>query len=260
MERIVINKLKIEADEVLLNEILDTIKSDKYGRGTIDFNKIIPMPTSYLSAKSSNRSARGIEIYESMKKSGIVYHGDERYEFSSSISVAVAFNEFFRKYEWAIKNDPEIIEFGKACFENKEQFGFPTWDEWCLEEWGNELNAIAHESHPYEAGSGLVTFVTSFSGAPRVVERIAEMFPSATFNYNFADEDIGYNLAEMTFRDGKFDSGFTYGSYCKEAIEFAAGLWGIPISGPNAEYLLSHDGSGYLCLDDYRHNVINLLG
>ena len=42
----VTNRLTIHAEGKRLEEILDAIKSDEAGRGSIDFNKLIPMPES----------------------------------------------------------------------------------------------------------------------------------------------------------------------------------------------------------------------
>jgi hypothetical protein len=61
MPNYVINKLKIEADKATTDEILETIKDDKLGKGSIDFNKLIPMPIE-LDIESGSRSHRGLEI------------------------------------------------------------------------------------------------------------------------------------------------------------------------------------------------------
>ena len=46
-----------------LYEILDSIKTEEFGRGSIDFNKILPMPPE-LDLESSSRSMRGLELYQ----------------------------------------------------------------------------------------------------------------------------------------------------------------------------------------------------
>ena len=58
----VTNRLTIHAEGKQLEEILDAIKSDETGRGSIDFNKLIPMPES-LNIESGTTTDRAIEIY-----------------------------------------------------------------------------------------------------------------------------------------------------------------------------------------------------
>lgn len=40
----VINLVTLRGDETKIAELLEAIKNDEIGRGSIDFNKIVPMP------------------------------------------------------------------------------------------------------------------------------------------------------------------------------------------------------------------------
>jgi hypothetical protein len=51
----VTNKLKIEADEATRGEILETIKDDKLGRGSIDFGKLCEIVRSSLFVRRYRR-------------------------------------------------------------------------------------------------------------------------------------------------------------------------------------------------------------
>lgn len=42
----VVNRINLEGDKEKIAEMLNAIKSEDYGIGSIDFNKIIPMPES----------------------------------------------------------------------------------------------------------------------------------------------------------------------------------------------------------------------
>ena len=56
------NRITIHAEGKQLEEILDAIKNDEIGRGSIDFNKLIPMPQS-LDIMSGSETDRAISIY-----------------------------------------------------------------------------------------------------------------------------------------------------------------------------------------------------
>jgi hypothetical protein len=198
----VINKLKIEADEKLTDEILETIKNDEFGKGTIDFNKVIPMPEG-LNIEAGSRSLTAIELYRTMQKNGITYQGDGNYEFADPESMETSPKEFLDKYAATILDDPGIIGYGKTCLENSVEFGAPTWYEWCPANWGTKWNACHQEHYSYEEGSGQIVFETAWDGVPKIVKQISEMFPEASLTYRYADEDLSYNLCKMEYAGGE---------------------------------------------------------
>ena len=58
----VTNILTLSGDENQINELLERIKNDKFGIGTISFNKIIPMPES-LNIEAGSCENNSISIY-----------------------------------------------------------------------------------------------------------------------------------------------------------------------------------------------------
>lgn len=250
----VVNQLKIEAGEALTEEILDAIKKDDGGRGTIDFNKLIPMPEA-LNITSGSLSRKGTEACRVMLANGITYHGDGHFEFADIDSMEIDPDSFIKEYADDIEKHPEMLDLGKKCLENIVEHGSPTWYEWCAENWGTKWNAQTCGGYTQEDGHGVITFDTAWSGVPKIIEKIAGMFPEAGFIYKYADEDLGNNLAELEFRDGGFDGGYVYKDGSKEAFEFAAGLWGISLEGPDPEYRLSPDGSEYIYVEEKGNEI-----
>jgi len=61
------NRLVINADSEQVKEILERIKNDEVGIGSIDFNKIIPMPPE-LKIESSGYSHKALEFYSQYSK------------------------------------------------------------------------------------------------------------------------------------------------------------------------------------------------
>jgi len=254
------NTLQIEADGPLTNGILEAIKDDKLGTGTIDFGKLIPMPKS-LDIESGARSSRAIEIYREMKETGIGHLGDGRfYLLNPREDSYKKLAKFQDEYAAVIKADPGIIELGRLCHENKERNGHYTWYEWRTANWGTKWNACQQECFPYEEGSSRITFETAWNCVPGIVSKIAEMFPEARLVYRYASDDYGYCLGEITYEGGEAKETYIPDSANTEAFEFAAAVWGFPLKGLDAEYALSHDGSRYMYLDECDYDVIDILG
>ena len=58
----VTNRLNLIGEQIRIDELLDRIKNDELGRGTIDFNKIIPMPEA-LEVESGSVESDAIKAY-----------------------------------------------------------------------------------------------------------------------------------------------------------------------------------------------------
>ena len=56
------NIITLKGDEQRIREMLEAIQNDELGLGTVDFNKIIPMPES-LNIESGSRTDRGLKAY-----------------------------------------------------------------------------------------------------------------------------------------------------------------------------------------------------
>ena len=56
------NRISLAGDKEQIAAMLEQVKSDKYGLGTIDFNKIRPMPET-LDIEAGSRTDRGLKAY-----------------------------------------------------------------------------------------------------------------------------------------------------------------------------------------------------
>ena len=61
------NIIVIEADKAKIAEILNAIKDDEEGVGSIDFNKLIPMPES-LNIECGSDTQKGYEMFSNMRE------------------------------------------------------------------------------------------------------------------------------------------------------------------------------------------------
>ena len=58
----VVNHISLQGDPEKIRSMLEAIKSDELGIGSVDFNKIIPMPKS-LNIEAGSRTDRGLQAY-----------------------------------------------------------------------------------------------------------------------------------------------------------------------------------------------------
>lgn len=114
------NVVRLQGDEKRIREVLETVKNDQYGIGSVDFEKIIPMPQS-LRIECGSKTDRGLSAYRDFLKS-----------------------ESESEKEYLDQNPditPEEWEFGKQAYENIREYGAPTWYEWSIAHWGTKWNA-----------------------------------------------------------------------------------------------------------------------
>ena len=205
------NEVKINAPPNRIKEILNAIKSDEHGLGSIDFNKIIPMPED-LNIKSESLADTAMEIYQTMQENGITYKGDGHFAIADANALNMTIAYFLEKYGEKIIADPALIDYGKECYENTSKFGAPTWYEWCAKNWGTKENAFGYEYHPaYKEGSDTIIFDTAWDGVPNILTKLSQRFPDAVLHYRWADEDIGQNTGKIDFSGGTAIS-----AYCPE--------------------------------------------
>ncbi len=126
------NIISLSGNEQEIQRMLKRIKSDMFGGGTVDFDKIIPMPES-LNIESGTRTDRGLRAYRDFI---------EVYTFGRSAKDALKAledipeksEEIFLRQRTDIRREEWAL--GKTAWNNIRQYGAPTWYDWCIEHWG----------------------------------------------------------------------------------------------------------------------------
>lgn len=88
------NIITLKGDEKKIREMLEAIKNDDYGLGTVDFNKIIPMPES-LNIEAGNRTDRGLKANSDFID---VSYADSRKVTNCRYTVTICVFECFLNY------------------------------------------------------------------------------------------------------------------------------------------------------------------
>ena len=248
--------------------IFEQIKHDELGPGTIDFNKVIPMPKSlrvtagsmegdlislYMTAANPNTRDMGIPkldavAYAEAQTYAQRYGGGHYSDTLTDEEVIDRFSYVARRPENLKKTISEVIldeiAKGKQYVDNAINFRATTWYDWSIREWGTKWNSYDFENINDES----ITFNTAWSRPEPVIKKLSEMFPEISIIHSWADEDIGYNVGEIEYCDGEEIAYDVSSPGSREALEMAAGIREIDLA--EYGYQLKDDGSGYEYVDE----------
>ena len=194
------NIITLKGDEKEIREMLEVIKNDDFGLGTLDFNKIIPMPES-LNIESGSRTDRGLKAYRGFIE--VYIFGRSATDALKALEdIPVESEEIFLHQRTDIPRDE--WELGKTAWNNIKNYGAPTWYEWSINNWGTKWNAF---NQNFEEPN-VLWFDTAWEGVPLLIQTLSEIFPDVEFQYAYADEDLGSNVGKGTIRNGETDMTF----------------------------------------------------
>lgn len=258
------NILKIECDDERRAEILSAIQNDELGPGSIDFNKIIPMPES-LDMTSGSVEDHAISAYLTAINPATPDCGKEKIPPHVFIVVAQQLNTMKRfgshdvgmpisemqkhaeslRFEEKFKDKSQselfaaFIEQGQQYVHNALEYGSTTWYDWCNKNWGTKWNA-----YDVEVGEdGTITFNTAWATPEPVIKALSQKYPDIAVHIKWADEDLGHNVGTGEYRNGVLEDYHFPDPGSPEAHELAAELWNIDLE--LLGYCLSKDGSTY---------------
>lgn len=203
-------------------KMLTEVRAEDGPFGSIDFNKLIPMPEA-LNIEAGARTSKGLRLYVAFVKDSrlLAYQG----LFSSSNAHAAAVQAHLEKYTKLEQNDPEVWALGKQAAQNIIKFDAPTWYEWAEKNWGTHWNA--YHCQPLDPGAHTMRFLTAWYTVPKVLEALSQKYPEQRVTYRWADEHIGYNVGEMAFENGREVGRDIPYEGSREAYEMAAEIRGV---------------------------------
>ncbi len=212
------NYIRLIGDKERIDALLEHIKRDEYGIGTIDFNKIIPMPES-LNIESGSRTTKGLTAYREFLGSYSSSKNEEAPETSENIPI-----EREKAYLLQRKDiERDEWELGKIAWKNMQQYGFPTWYEWSIKNWGTKWNAYGYEEGIDYSKNGVLCFQTAWTAPHPILQKLSELYPDITVEHSWADENLGVNCGEFVyFYGGRTDEYIPEGI---QAMEYALDLW-----------------------------------
>lgn len=213
------NKLEFIGDMQTIRKMMEQIKSDKYGEGTIDFNKIVPMHES-LNIEAGSKTDRGLKAYKDFIEV-CLFARKETDALKVMKSITQNDEEVFLSQRTDIERDE--WEIGKIAWQNIQKYGSPTWYEWSIGNWGTKWNAYGYDECTDYSGCDDFGFQTAWSAPHQILRKLSEMYPTITFEHQWADEDLGMNCGKRIYLGGEVIDEFIPEGI--RSTEFALEVW-----------------------------------
>ena len=251
-------------------EILEAIQYDDngeneyHGIGTIDFNKIIPMPES-LDIESGTRTDHGIELCLTAANPLVDYFGDKKMSPDDFTALLARANrgKMFGSYRSSLSKEEieritehdsaeSLMKVGSQALQNVVLFGSPDWYDWRCRNWGTKWNA--YDIAAFDEDSDKINFETAWSAPHPILEKLSQMFPEVCISHYWADEDIGSNCGWAEYEGGEQIRG-NDSMNDAEATEFAAQQWDYDIE-KDLEMYMNRSRTKYICADNEEYDLI----
>ena len=249
----VANYIFLKGDPKKIQSMLEAIQADEIGIGSVDFNKIIPMPES-LKIEVDNKIVRGLKLYKEFIGECLFIKQETDLLKISSETLA----EYEKAYLRRRKDiEPTEWELGKTAWNNNQNYGAPTWNEWSINNWGTQWNAHGYDEKPDYSGDENLWFQTIFSEPYLIIEKLAEMYPDITFEHEWADEELGLNCGRKCYQNGECTKAY-YPENQKDGIEFACRVWGYDPA--EFDLMLNKAENGYINIESEEFDLIEIFG
>lgn len=235
------NQITFGSDSTALaafQQMLHDMRMEGQPLGSFDFNKLLPMPKE-LDVEAGTRTDQGLKLVRE-------YHHaladlEQQKPVLAPKDYAAALRQCKGLYRKKRMADPETWALGERAYSNIQRFGSPTWYEWCNLNWGTKWNA--YQPRPLREDDHTMVFFTAWDSVPKIVTLLSRKYPEQTITYRWADENIGYNVGEMTMKGGEvIDINVPEGG-SREAYEMAAEIMDTDLS--DYDLCLTADGNSY---------------
>ena len=270
----VINRLTFDCPEERLKRILseicydDSAEVEITGIGTIDFNKIMPMPPS-LDIEDGSNTTHGINLYLTSINPSVNYFGTDKMspqEFDALAEKLNGHRHFFphksmlsseeiaecTKYRSA----DELIRLGKIAVENLMNYGATTWYDWRTR--GDTWNTKWNSYSPSYDGGNEICFQTAWSAPHPIIEKLSEMYPDVSIRHMWANEDLWQDCGSRTYLGGEMVD-YDEPSSDKEQLEAAASIWGYDLK-EDYGMVESASGNSYVDVDNETYELVSVCG
>ena len=150
--------------------------------------------------------------------------------------------------------EPEGLFMGDLGVEEMKKYKDNNWYDWRMKNWNTKWNAYGFEVPTYSGDTGTMTFLTANCSPFRVLFKLSEKYPDVEFELRYADEDLGYNVGEISFIAGELIDDNSPREGTAAAQELAADILGIDLTfdvNSASGYVLS-----LLAMDDGRSCIL----
>lgn len=198
-------------------DAMNKIKRRYFTENCLDFNKIIPMPKTLELESGSITSIAIFYAYickddeEKKKIEDILKRAGPYESINKRLQEYKEAGQYKNIYKEATKYKPSEIqkslnistleELGDTYIRNIEIYGYTTWYEWCIENWGTKWNV-----NDFSFNNTTMIFYTAWATPEKIFEKISEELPNEHIEVKYADECYSnFNNGKLTFENGLID-------------------------------------------------------
>ena len=246
------NRITFSGEQSRIDTMLKAIQNEEYGIGTIDFNKLIPMPES-LRIETGSRTAHGLKAYRDFIEVYTLGRSAEEAERALPDIPIDSENAFLRQRtditaeEWAL---------GKTAWQNMRRYGAPSWYDWSIMHWGTKWNAYGYDGYTDYGMCDELTFQTAWAAPHPILERLSAMFPDIPFTHQWADENLGANCGERRYLSGEVTDWYIPEGI--RATEFALAVWDYdPLQLGLSK---NSTGTAYIRINEVEYPLVEICG
>lgn len=247
------NIITLKGDEKKIREMFETIQSDDYGLGTVDFNKIIPMPES-LNIEAGSKTDSGLKLYKEFISECLFDCRETDILKISADTLAESEKAYLSKRKGI---DSAEWKLAKTAWNNIQKYGAPTWYEWCINNWGTKWGAYGYSETIDYSQNNYLSFQTAWSAPHPILQKLSEMYSDITFEHEWADEDLGANCGRHIYSDGERIEEY-YPESQKDGIEFACRIW--EYDPAEFDLMLNKSETAYINIENEKYDLIELFG
>lgn len=246
----VTNILSFKGNEENIKSLMELFQNDEVGTGSLDFNKVIPMPAS-LNIEEGSQTDTGVKLYNDFVGEYLLFSRQKTLTTLVPKEIEDAY----------IENHPEINKYvwnlGKAAFYNQLNYGHRTWYTWSIENWGTKWNAYGYEGLTLHPENDEIRFKTAWSAPHPIVYALSNMYPNMEIKHQWVDECMEINTGEATYKNGQRISSNIPQNF-RECFELACSIYGE--SPADMGYVLSKKGDSYVYMNGDEYTHMQLMG
>lgn len=248
----IMNRIYLSGPQNEIDNLVENVRCDGEYLGTVDFNKIIPMPPS-LDMTEGGIEGDSVSVYLTAINPDTRDYGIPKVcaEKLQVLLDSLSKKRFFTKYGSSLseaemtklfgKYTEDLLELGKSYVENFERYGCTTWYDFHIKYWGSKWSAYEAE----EFSDNMLSFLTAWSNVMPIVLKLSSAYPNLHFSYAWADEDIGTNTGECELEGGNVIRKNIPDSFSKEAYELCSEIWDIDLADEG--FIYSEQTGTYEC-------------
>lgn len=115
----------------------------------------------------------------------------------------------------------EMYQMGQTYVEDYQKYGYTTWYDWCIANWGAKWNAYCNE----RVDENTISFKTAWSNPESVMLKLSKMYLETVIEHWWADEYVGMNVGHRSYYKGIIVDGGFCDECSEEAYTIFAKCW-----------------------------------